>query len=1704
MYGELGLGGAVPDNCFNTLCGGGGGYYGGGCGNNGGGGSSYIDGVIGGFTTPGVQAGNGLVKITYDVVGLMQVAGLPSGSLFPVGSTTNVFVVSDASGNTASCSFNVTVTDEEDPTIVCPDNVSITTSNLGTLGDCAGQYAWSHPTPTDNCGIADLDFTYTNPDGTIDGPFDGVQISNGTITTDANHDFAVGTTTVSYYVQDIHGNTTTCAFTVTVTDDEDPTFVNCPDDFTVSTDVDLCGAHVVFSTPLASDNCEVDVTHTSGLFSGDLFPLGASTVVFTATDGAANSVTCEVIITVEDDQTPTAVCQDITIYLDADGLASITPADVDGGSTDNCEVESLEIDIAEFDCDNTGDNNVTLTVYDPAENSSICVATVTVLDTIAPTFTCPDAITLPSCSSLVPDVISDIDDADDNCLVASITQDPVAGLDFGAMNGNTVDVTVTVTDASGNTTTCVVVVTITDTNNPVFVNCPTSMIMIGNDPDECSGKVNWQPPVALDDCLPIPLGAAGNPLPGTIVQIGGPLPGSIVPITCPPTPTTITYQATDASGNTAICSFDIMVVDTQDPEFDADITMPNDTTVNCHQVPSNCVYHGNGICTPLTNNDVHDNCTVPADLDVNYEQLSTQDPDPNVCGHYDYNLTRIWTISDCAGNQLVHTQLIEVQDTTKPVAVCKNITITLDPFGNASIVPTDIDGGSTDNCAAFENLTFTASQLQFNCLHLGDNEVTLTVTDPCGNFSTCIAIVTVVEGIGKCEPEYDYDGSDPCVCLDNATNLENGQFSELIQIWALGGQTWTIISSTGLYTANSPNPPAAPTPVANGTLFLNGTVDGLDNNGNGVIDEASEVVYYTFNARHVEAIGYTATFQNDKGQILVLSNKCYYPTPFFVNLDGPFCLSTPPFQIEVGEVNNATGNVINMTVDGIPTTTFNAGALGAGQHMVMATFDAGTATPNIVVNGVQIGGSMQDALEDPGCLQKISTFVNIVGTPTTVACNDTIQVSLDASCMAIINPDMVLEGTYFCYDDYTVVLNYPNGTQTYTPPNKVDASHINKYIPFTLVHYISGNMCWGVIKVEDKLKPSLTCPPDITIACSESTGVAHTGNVGIQDCSPTTTQIDNVIVDNGECGDPRQVITRTFIVTDASNNQSLCTQTITVVPFDLTDVVFPADITINCEDAYLNPAATQPGNTGQPSINGAAIGAGGLCSASINYSDEIYDICAGSYEILRTWKIRNTCFSVGPNNPIEHTQIIRLKDFGGPVFACPGDVTVSVDPLNPNCCATAALPDMIITEGCSLIEDLEAKVTGVDPNTGNITTFTVAGYLGDFPGNNYWNPDTLAIFPYTQCLPNNNIYTVQYTAADQCGNISSCNFTLTVADLAPPVAACDEFTKVALGGSGESYVDASTFDDGSYDNCHAVSFKARRMNDNSCDPNDMFDDQVKFCCSDIGDTIQVIFRVYDVDVATGEVGLDAYEPHFNDCMVQVFVEDKIKPVCQAPANVTVSCENFDPSLWSYGNATPQDNCCLDTTKVYQGQVGLTHAVNYSQFDTLCNKGTIVRTFRAYDCAGNSSQCTQRIVVNYEQDYYIKFPNDVIVTTCNGSGIYGEPTFFGEDCELLAVSHQDEIFTVVPDACFKIERTWDIINWCTYNTNLPLIDVPNPNPNATSNHPSNLPGPIVSAPGTLAPWAPTVVAITRAHCQRTTRRSGAPTPTATATSRSSRS
>jgi subtilisin-like proprotein convertase family protein len=635
---------------------------------------------------------------------------------------------------------------------------------------------------------------------------------------------------------------------------------------------------------------------------------------------------------------------------------------------------------------------------------------------------------------------------------------------------------------------------------------------------------------------------------------------------------------------------------------------------------------------------------------------------------------------------------------------------------------------------------------------------------------------------------------------------------------------------------------------------------------------------------------------------------------------------------------------------------------------------------------------------------------------------------------------------------------------------------------------------------------------------------AGCGDPQLDNCSNVTlSYLDNTIPDT--CGSGLTGhINREWTAVDAYGNSSTCIQRIDQLRPGLTDVVTPSDYdgidapAFDCTgsmptlNGHPNPTPDwieSQGLPGYPSVFGQPSG----CSINWDYQDFPIVVCDGTIKYRREWTIIDWC----TGEMIMHNQIIKVVDNQGPSLTCPQNLSVSTDVFT--CCATVDLPDLIITDGCSRIKTTHVTVTGQQAGVQ-----TLDGSLMNFPGNNLSDPDTLAVFGFPNCLSKGS-HTVEYYAEDDCGNTGTCAFQLTVIDNVPPTAVCDAKSTVAIGVddpsdcfgpagpngnpaglnscefAGISWVKAAAFDNGSYDACGNVKFTVRRMapysdcilalnSTNGQTPcNDVFpdfpseferaiseQDSIKFYACEVGTIQPVILRVYQLE-ADGSFSLYPNgTPIYNECIVEVEVADKIKPVCSAPQDVTVTCEQFDPSLLAYGLPVLTDNCCLDTNQNYQGQCGLSQTLGYASFDTLCSKGTLLRRFTAFDCNGNSSQCTQRIFVNYSQNYYVHFPDDVIVNACNGTGIYGEPQFFGEDCELLATAYEDQIIDVVPDACFRIQRTWTVINWCTYNPGLPSTIVPNPNPNAINNHPANLPGPIVSACDAVAPWNPTIVKI----------------------------
>jgi hypothetical protein len=344
------------------------------------------------------------------------------------------------------------------------------------------------------------------------------------------------------------------------------------------------------------------------------------------------------------------------------------------------------------------------------------------------------------------------------------------------------------------------------------------------------------------------------------------------------------------------------------------------------------------------------------------------------------------------------------------------------------------------------------------------------------------------------------------------------------------------------------------------------------------------------------------------------------------------------------------------------------------------------------------------------------------------------------------------------------------------------------------------------------------------------------------DCSPIVLDFHDELIPLPCSSGFEGVVQRRWTAVDESGNSSTCIQSIYIKRPSLDDVILPPnydDITfpaISCNEgeyptpdylqglSVVNPGGDTTFFQGRPQLDDGSLLS---CGVSDSYNDEVIPVCDGTYKIIREWKLVDWC----TGEISFYNQLIKVYDHTAPSIECPADFTVSTDAFT--CCAIVDLPDVITSDACSRVNNASAKIIGFDPITQQaIGTFNVGGYLEDFPSNNYWLPDTMVTFGTTPCLPIGT-HIVTYTVVDDCGNSSTCSFNLTVVDNTPPLAACDEFTQVSLGLDGMVFINATTFDDGSYDNCAPVSFKARRMDNNDCQPSDKFFDQVKFCCDDI-------------------------------------------------------------------------------------------------------------------------------------------------------------------------------------------------------------------------------------------------------------------------------
>lgn len=317
-------------------------------------------------------------------------------------------------------------------------------------------------------------------------------------------------------------------------------------------------------------------------------------------------------------------------------------------------------------------------------------------------------------------------------------------------------------------------------------------------------------------------------------------------------------------------------------------------------------------------------------------------------------------------------------------------------------------------------------------------------------------------------------------------------------------------------------------------------------------------------------------------------------------------------------------------------------------------------------------------------------------------------------------------------------------------------------------------------------------------------------------------------------------------------------------------------------------------------------------------------------------------------------------------------------------------------------------------------------------------------------------------------------------DYMAPVAICDAYTVVSLSSDGTARVYATDIDDGSYDNCGIVAYKARRMTNGWC-PYGIADDTqfrpyVEFCCEDVGNTIWVVMRVVDA------------HGNYNECMAEITVQDNSSNnnlVC--PPNITVSCcfnisydmlhnpynHTFGTVVGNGGQQQPiiiNDPCnswyWQPHNWGYDGVAGGGGACNGGggnvwvsipeviDYRNACGVGIIKRKFFV-EAGWWSDWCYQTITVkDFTSNHYsITWPWDYTADAClygvedvNPDVIpppYNKPTIpgynNGSSCSLLGIAYEDLVFTFNDGACKKILREWTVIDWCKYQANNPWSD-----------------------------------------------------------------
>jgi len=582
----------------------------------------------------------------HDIMGDVSITN-DAPEFFAIGETIVTWIATDESGNTVSSEHKVIITDTISPTLTVPGDIIVEATssdqNYVQLGES---------TATDNGEIV-------------------------SITNDAPEFFVLGDTTVTWTVSDYSGNISTGSQIVTVTDTTAPEISQLENIILEATSVN---ENIVnLDEPSTSDIQELIIYKDAP----DVFPIGDTLVTWIITDETGNHSIAVQTVTIVDTTVPTLLLPEDMIVE----ATSLQETLVDLGQAEADDISGISSIVNNSpDAFPLGTTVVTWSATDNHHNTISAEQTITVVDTTVPTIITPQDIVREAVNPTLNFIQLGELVASDSVGIESISNDKPIIFQFGSTT-----VIWTVTDTSGNISQVTQAITIIDTTSP-DISAPSDIVAEAID---LSNNVVELGEAIYDDLVDI--GSITNDAP-EFFSVGE---------------TTVTWTATDSSGNSSTATQTVTIIDTITPS----ITAPDSITAEATSADFNLVELGEAIYDDL----------------VDIGSITNDAPEFFSVGE----TTVTWTATDSSGNSSTATQIVTIIDTTAPeLTVPENVAIT------AFSLEKEVDVGialASDLVDSILTVTNNAPET----FPLGDTIVTWSVSDEFGNSASYGQVISV-------------------------------------------------------------------------------------------------------------------------------------------------------------------------------------------------------------------------------------------------------------------------------------------------------------------------------------------------------------------------------------------------------------------------------------------------------------------------------------------------------------------------------------------------------------------------------------------------------------------------------------------------------------------------------------------------------------------------------------------------------------------------------------------------------------------------------------------------------------------------------------------------------------------------------------------------------------------------------------------------